>query len=124
MMIFSNCDRIFRMADEYKKDHNEDFFEQIISGKRGARVQRRIIYKSHDDDNSFLMNVFSRKQNCKEILLTVADDTIMSIYKKFSHRNYKKRTTQTRATLTRFAMLSEEQQNKITELIVSSDFRM
>lgn len=124
MMIFSNCDRIFRMADEYKKDHNEDFFEQIISGKRGARVQRRISYKSHDDDNSFLMNVFSRQQNCKEILLTVADDTIMSIYKKFSHRNYKKRTTQTRTTLTRFSMLSEEQQNKIAELIVSSDFRM
>lgn len=124
MIIFSNCDRIFRIADDYKKDHKEDFFEKMSSAKNGWRGQRRFIYKGHDDDNNFLMSVFSHMQNCKEILLNVSDDTIMSIYKKFSYRNYKKRTAQTRVTLTRFAKLPQEQQDKVADFIVSNDSRI
>ena len=122
MIIFNNCDQIFRMADEYKKEHNEDFFEKITSVRNGWSGKRRVDYRGHDDNN-FLMNIFSRKENCKELLLNASNDTIMSIYKKFSHHNYKKRTEKTRAILTRFAEFSSEQQDQIVNLIVSTDFR-
>lgn len=121
MIIFVNCERIFRIADDYMKDRSEDFFEKMCSGKIARMLQRRIVYKGHDDDNNFLMDVFSRVQNCREILLNIPDEVIMTIYKKFSPRNYKKRTAITRATITRFSSLSKDQQEKILDFIVMSD---
>lgn len=121
--ILSNLDKIFRIADEYEKEQIADFFEKISSVQLGLKGQRKFIYKGHDDnDNNFLVNVFSRVNNCKEILFNISDDIIMSIYRKFSPRNYKKRTEKTRAILRRFAELSQEKQDKIIDLIVSDDF--
>ena len=120
MIIFNNCDRIFQLVDVYKKNHKEDFFEKISSDMNEWSGQRRFVYKGHDDNN-FILSVFSHVQNCKEVLLNTSDDTIMLIYKKFSHRNYKKRTEQTRKNLTRFSKLSQEKQDKVVDFIVSND---
>lgn len=124
MIIFSNCDRFFQIVDGYNKNHKGDFFNKMSSAMNEWGEQRLYIYKWQSDDNNFPMNVFSHVQNCKEVLLNISDDTIKSIYKKFSHYNYKKRTEQTRKNLTRFANLSQENQDKVVDFIVSNNSRI
>lgn len=123
--IFENCDSIFACADKYEQEHGANWFEQLSSVKRKhINERRRYVYINMDADSAFYLNVFVLIHSCRDLLINITDEILMSIYKKISRRNYKKRTARTRDNINRFKSLTNEQQDILVKYFISTDIRI
>lgn len=124
MLVLSNYDKVCDSIDEFEKDFNDDLFDETNKGyfKFKFNMRRKIFSGFFDDYHLFLINIILLINNCQETLLSVSDERMLTLYKKFSPRNYRKRTEKTRANIQRFTTFSQKKQAAIIMSIQFKDY--
>lgn len=123
MVILSNCDNVAYFFDEFEDDQ-EKLSATLHSKEFSKMIRRRFAFWDIEYDRHFYFKIFTKRYDTKELLNTISDETALSIYKKFSPRNYKKRTEHFRKTLNKISQMPSKDQDIIWELISSNDFIM
>lgn len=115
--MFERFEQLFKAADKYLDVTGENLLDDLNSDKKKERIVAQTVYRCFGTDKDFFMNVFSRTNNCREVLLTITDETIMEVYKKSPYKHYKKKTREFRDHIKRFREFDDDKQMKITTII-------
>jgi hypothetical protein len=123
MVILTNCDNVAYFFDEFLGEQ-EQLSKTLHSKELSAMIRRRFSFMHIEYDRHFYFKIFTKLHDPQKLLNELSNDVILSVYKKFSPRNYKKRTEHFRETLNKINRMPLEDQNIIWELISSNDFIM
>lgn len=122
--LFDSCDKIFKMAEQYSKDTKEDFFNAILDKGHSLSVKRRFMYRYMDVDKNFFVPIIYKTVDSKKIFMNATEESVITILKKMSPRNFRKKTSNTMALLDRYKNSSEDEQTIFMNLILSSPYVM
>lgn len=123
MVILTNCDNVAYFFDEFTDDQ-EKLSKTLHSKEFSMMVRRRFSFWQIGHDRHFYFKIFTKIYDTKTILSEISDETVLSVYKIFSKRNYKKRTEHFRETLNKINQMPPNDNDVIWELISSNDFIM
>ena len=123
MVILTNCDNVAYFFDEFP-DEQEKLSQTLHSKEFSTMIRRRFSFWHIEYDRHFYFKIFTKLHDTKTLLNEISNEVILSVYKKFSPRNYKKRTEHFRETLNKINGMPLEDQDIIWELISSNDFIM
>lgn len=123
VVVLSNFDNVAYFFDEFQ-DNQEELSKTLHSKDFSRMIRRRFAIWQVEYDKHFYFKIFTRIYDTKELLNTLSKDVVLSVYKKFSPRNYKKRTEHFFDTLNKINAMPPEDQEIIWELITSNDFIM
>lgn len=122
-VVLSNFDNVAYFFDEFQ-DNQEALSKTLHSKDFSRMIRRRFAIWQVEYDKHFYFKIFTRLYDIKQLLNTIHKDVVLSLYKKFSPRNYKKRTEHFFDTLNKVNAMPSEDQDVIWELIASNDFIM
>lgn len=123
VVVLSNFDNVAYFFDEFQ-DNQEALSKTLHSKEFTKMIRRRFAMWQIEYDKHFYFKIFTRIYNIKELLNTLSKDVVLSVYKEFSPRNYKKRTEHFFDTLNKINAMPSKDQEIIWELITSNDFIM
>ena len=121
--IFNKLDSIFIMGEEFSEEHEENFFDYLFGDKQSSSGRRQIAYRGLNLDENFYINISYGFLDWRETILKTNDETLLRIYKKFSRRNYKKRTAQTIRFINEYKNFSDKDQRTLTRMIFLNPFK-
>lgn len=125
MTILENCDIIFEGANRYEREFGESWTKELDFIKVKSVGERKMYIDTKlNADGSFYLNVFAKNYSCKDLLMNITDETLLDLYRKFSHRNYKKRTARSRENINKFKSLTNEQQDFLAKRFLSTDVKV
>lgn len=124
MFLFDGCDRLFKMAETYSKEQNEDFFQNLLSDNQSKFLRRQLVFRAVDRNEKFFITMYFKMYDCKEILLQATEEILLRIYKKYSHKNYKKKTAHTISSLEVYRKFSEREQVKLARIIFFNPYKL
>lgn len=122
MFLFDCCDRMFSTAEQFEKEHKENFFSHILNRNQDFRLRRLFFYNYPDGDKNFYMTVFSKVWDYKRILLEAGNDQLLALMKKYYPRDYKKRSARIKTQIEKLRGYSNEEQDKLIKAMVSATY--
>lgn len=117
-VILNNCDKLFDIIDDYLKGNDKISYNDLI--KESFFIRRRLEFRNADKDKNFFLPIYSKVKNNSQFLNELTEDKILNVYKKYSHRNYKKRTSYTLKVLDKYKSFSKKKQQKIIDFIINN----
>lgn len=119
MYLFDSCENTIAMNEEYSREYGVNLWDQILDKKVRQQNRIHIIYRYTEVGSAFYVPILSKAWDCKKVVLETQDDTLLKVYKKFSPRNYRKRSARTRAAIEKFRNFSEQDQQQLIKLMLT-----
>ena len=120
MIILSNCDNVAYFFDEFE-ENQEKITQMLHSRDFSIMFWRRFSLRYTEYDRHFYFKIYTKLNDTKKLLSEINNEIVLGVYKKFSPRNYKKRTEHFFETINKIKQLPSADQDIIWELIFSHD---
>ncbi len=123
MIILNNCENFAYFFDEFSNEQDK-LLKELHPKDFSVMIRRRFAFRHIDDDNYFYYKFFIKLYNTESLLNKISSETVLSVYKKFSKNNYKKRAENFQNALVKINQMPSAYQDTIWKLIASNKFIM